>query len=407
MQQKLLQFKFFLIITWAGISGLWCQSLPPKPAYPLNIKQLHCGHSLTDPLFNPWPGQFVELLAQQNSLSGGWQAWGTLVGSATLAGAWMRFHWDTTLSWCGQDPNVACYEANMNPRTDIQHWQALVITENMEGPLTLTAHQSPQHLSYFVNNAWQNGHNGQGAPTLLWTNWGPLDGSSYYFGDSYGVPAATNGTVSGWRQLLDMMEAGWHQMQDHANTHRPAGCPPVYIIPGNRMMARFHDDVQQGLVPGITHVSQIFLSDRVHLNDLGNYMVTMIHYACLFNQSPAGLPHNLMSGVSIPAAFASYVQNMVWDVVTHYPRSGIYLSSSAPDVEYPDAALKIHPNPSEGPVYLTLDGEGGDFREPVAVSDPSGRQIRIFHGPYADLTSLKAGLYFVRYKDHVARFIKQ
>lgn len=96
MNQKLnFSFIAFFLMTLEGVTA---QNLPPKPAYPFNIKQLHCGHSLTDPLFNPWPGQFVELMAQLNSLSGGWQAWGNLVGSATLAGAWMRFHWDTTLS---------------------------------------------------------------------------------------------------------------------------------------------------------------------------------------------------------------------------------------------------------------------------------------------------------------------
>lgn len=406
MKEFLFLFTF-LISSVLPDGTLKAQTLPPKPAYPFNIKQLHCGHSLTDPLFNPWPGQFVELMAQQNSLSGGWQAWGNLVGSATLAGAWMRFHWDTTLSWCGQDPNIACYEANMNPRFDINHWQLLVITENMEGPLTLNAHQSPQHLSLFVNNSWQYGNNGQGAPTLLWTNWGALDGSSYYFGDTYGVPAATDGSASGWRQLLDMMEPGWHQMQDYANANRPSGCPPVYIIPGNRMMARFHDDVQAGQVPGISHVNQIFNADGVHLNDLGNYMVTMIHYACLFNQSPAGLPHNLMTGVSVPSAFANYVQNMVWDVVTQYPRSGIYTATSIPYREHAQEALRIYPNPTYGPVCVSLPAGMESSTERLEIRDISGRKImEITSGKNADLSPLLPGYYAVCWKNYRAYLVK-
>lgn len=39
------------------ISGkLHGQPLPPKQPFPFNIKQIHSGHSLTDPLFYPhWP----------------------------------------------------------------------------------------------------------------------------------------------------------------------------------------------------------------------------------------------------------------------------------------------------------------------------------------------------------------
>jgi|GEM_PF-3206199 len=33
------------------------QTLPPKQASPFNVKQIHSGHSLTDPLFSNWPGQ--------------------------------------------------------------------------------------------------------------------------------------------------------------------------------------------------------------------------------------------------------------------------------------------------------------------------------------------------------------
>ncbi|MCX7769170.1 MAG: T9SS type A sorting domain-containing protein [Flavobacteriales bacterium] len=399
--------QFLLGVIYLSLSSsVLSQSLPPKPAYPLNIKQLHCGHSLTDPLFNPWPGQFVELIAQLNGLSGGWQAWGNLVGSATLAGAWMRFHWDTTLSWCGQDNSVACYETNMNPRFDIHHWQVLVITENMEGPLVLNAHQSPEHLSLFTNNTWTNGNNGQGAPTLLWTNWGGLDGSTYYFGDTYGVPPANDGSASGWRQLLDMMEPGWHQMQDYANANRPPGCPPVYIIPGNRMMARFYDDVQQGLVPGISHVNAIFSSDGVHLNDLGNYMVTMIHYACLFNQSPVGLPHDLIPGINIPPAFASYVQQMVWDVVTHYPRSGLsHLASTGEKTEI-QSKFKIYPNPTSGIIQLVLSSDIAKSALPVQVLDITGKVVFTFTGMAADLSFLPAGVYTLRCQEFSTPLIK-
>ncbi|MCX7607554.1 MAG: hypothetical protein N2170_09895, partial [Bacteroidia bacterium] len=307
------------------VSLMYAQSLPPKPPYSYAVKQLHCGHSLTDPLFTPWPGQWCGLVGYLNGMAG-WQVRGHLVGDATLPGAWIRFHWDTSQAWCGQDP-APCYGPNLRPRDDIHLWDVLIITENYEGPMNLNAHQSREHLLYFVQNSWQWGDSGRGAPTLLWTNWAGIDGSPFYFGDTYGIPAATNGSASGWRQLMDSLESGWQAMQDYANAHRPSGCPPVYIIPGNRVMVRLYDDIQRGIVPGISHIGQLF-TDGVHANDTCAYLVTLIHYVCLFNANPIGLRNELLPGIVIPQPLASYFQHMVWDAVTHYPRSGLsYLSA--------------------------------------------------------------------------------
>ncbi|MCS6991387.1 MAG: T9SS type A sorting domain-containing protein [Chitinophagales bacterium] len=378
---------------WVGISGVVAQSLPPKQAYPFSVKQLHCGHSLTDPLFVPWPGQYVELVADLNNLLGGWQAYGNLVGRATLPGAWLKFHWDTTGTWCAQDPNINCYEENCNPRYDISLWQVLVITENMEGPLNLNVHQSKEHLSYFVQNSWTFGNNGQGAATLLWTHWGGLDGTPYFL-SGYGVSEATDGSASGWRQLLDSLELGWQELQDYANANLPSGCPPVYIIPGNRMMARFYDDVQQGLVPGISHVNQIF-TDGVHLNDLGAYLVAMIHYACLFNSNPVGLSHQLHSLVTVPADFAAYAQQMVWEVVTSYPRSGVYPSAVASAAAHA-TSLHLFPNPAGNHVVVHSPIEVSS-KEPIRLFTTDGALIRTYKQHHVDLSGLAPGCYLVRH----------
>ena len=53
-----------------------------------------------------------------------------------------------------------------------------------------------------------------------------------------------------------------------------------------------------------------------------------MHYACIFNLSPVGLPSNLLlnppSGFEAPSdSLANYLQSMIWEVVTTYPRTGI------------------------------------------------------------------------------------
>ena len=270
-----------------------------KPAYALDVRQIHSGHSLTDPLFGqPWPGQYVNLVKH---LRGTWA--GDDIGKSTIPGSPMFWRWDN--------------EQDLRPlsaRHDIRDWQLLVITEGIpipdDGGSPPAITPAKEYLSRYVNNAWNNGNQGNGAPTLLWTTWTSLDG-----------------TQGPWRQTLDDYEAWWEEMMDYANDNRPDGATPVYIIPGHRMMARLYDDIGRSLVPGISSIDQFF-SDDIHTNSLGDYAIAMIHYACIFNESPVGLPYDLIPdpppGFQTPSpALALYLQTMIWEVVTSYARTGI------------------------------------------------------------------------------------
>lgn len=403
------------IITFTLLFSIYCSAqttLPPKEAYPFNIKQLHVGHSLTDPLFVPWPGFYNGLVGLSNNVQA-WQSWGQFVGSATLPGSWIRFHWDTTLTWCGTNPSVSCYEDYMNPLDDIHLYRIMVITENNYGPIDLNIQQSREHLSYFVNRNWQHGNNGQGAATLLWTNWGGLDNTSNWL-NGFGIQQSNSSIPTGWRTQLDSMEIRWHQMQDYANQNKPALCPHVYIIPGNRMMAKFYDDVQNNLVPGINNVNQIF-TDGVHLNNMGAYMVTIIHYTCIFNANPIGLSNELLSGDSVPAQFANYVQHMVWDLVNNYPRAGLNTNSSNPTYseskdrlnisDSENYTIRIFPNPSKDYIYL-LSPYAISEKEPVIIQDFSGKVIQTAFSQPIDISSLQQGIYVLSIGSAKQKFVK-
>lgn len=395
--KKPLIFTCFLVIS------ILCgaQSLPPRTPSAFNVKQLHCGHSLTSPLFGPWPGQYTELVADENGLAG-WQILGSMVGKADLPGAWLTMHWNYTTSPCW--PN--CYEPNSNPVTEISNWELLVITENFEGPANNSLNLSRENLLNFVNNSWQNGNSGAGAPTMLWTNWPGIDGSAYFF-DGYGIPESTDGSAAGWRQMLDFLEDGgmggtngWQAMQDYANDNRMSGCPPVYIIPGNRMMARFYDDVQAGLVPTITHVNQIF-TDGVHTNNIGAYMISMIHYACIFGQSPVGISNNLHTDVTIDPNLASYIQQMVWDVVTHYPGSGIVESLNVQEVA--QSRMNVFPNPVSH--VLNVEVAGGLHSK--EIFDLLGNRLITTDANSIDMSQLAKGSYLLVIGDEQQLIVKQ
>ncbi|MDI1235471.1 MAG: T9SS type A sorting domain-containing protein [bacterium] len=365
------------------------QSLPPKQAYPLNVKQIHSGHSLTDPLFANWPGQYVNLIGIVNALPS-WQLFDDMVGKSTIPGSSLRYRWDNPPGFSSPDA-----------RNQIADWEVLTITERV--PLLYQGGSTQQwyldgiqeqknYLSNFVNNAWNNGKNGDGAPTLLWTTWTNIDNS--------------NGP---WRQMLDTQGAEFERMQDYANLNRPIGAPPVYIIPGHKLMARIYDDIQLSLVPGITNINELFI-DNIHTNSLGNYAIAMIHYACMFNKSPVGLTNDLMPnppvGFQIPStALALYLQTVVWEVVTNYPRTGI---TSIPvgnsEVSFVPNDITIYPNPVKDMLYLdkkTID-DIGQIRVFNAIGTLmySGNELSI------DVSRFPLGIYFLHCKTSIFKLVK-
>lgn len=361
------------------------QPLPPKQAYPMTIKQIHSGHSLTDPLFYPhWPGQYVNLMSGIINVSS-WQLIDKSIGKSTSPGSPMSWRWD-------KPPGYGSPDA----RHGIANWELLCITERV--PLLYDGGSTQQWyldgiiaqrdaLSLFVNNAWNNGNSGKGAPTLLWTTWVSIDGSNGPF-----------------REMLDVQGLEWEKMQDHANAKRPIGAPPVYLIPGHKMMARFHDDIPKGKVPGITQLNQLF-SDQIHPNELGAYAIAMMHYACIYNKSPLGLAHNLLpnanASVKIPSKeFAEYVQAMVWDVVTSYERTGISNALSFVDEQSDDIIL--YPNPAE--TFISLNSE---IDQQIKVYDLYGRLIACTNDTFIDIRDMPIGVYKALIGEKYVTFIKK
>ncbi len=365
------------------------QTLPPKQAHPSTITQIHSGHSLTDPLFSNWPGQYINLIANQNSLEA-WKLFDVLVGKSTVPGSTIKARWENP-------PGFGAPDA----RLGIGNWQLLSITERV--PLAYQGGNKQQwylnqiqdqkeYLSLFVNNAWNNGNNGNGAPTLLWTTWTNID-------DRDGP----------WRNMLDTQGAEFERMQDYANLNKPSNAPHVYIIPGHKMFAKLYDDIQLNLVPGITKIDQFF-SDKIHTNELGAYAIALIHYACIFNQSPVGLPNNLLpnaaSGTPIPSPeLALYLQNMIWEVVTNYPRTGITNNLSAHLPESSGNSFVVYPNPATNSINIVL-GKNAE-NQPVYIYDFLGKVFYSGYDKTIDINDFPDGLYLLKVGNTSKKFIKQ
>ena len=368
------------------------QTLPPKKAYPLNVKQIHSGHSLTDPLFHPhWPGQYVNLMGNVNSVPS-WQLFDAMVGKSTSPGSSIKARWENPPGHGAPDAKAI-----------ISNWELLCITERV--PLHYEGGNTQQwyldgiqeqklYLSLFVNNTWKNGNKGTGTPTLLWTTWTNIDNS--------------NGP---WRQTLDTQGKEWEKMQDYANQNRPNGAPPVYIIPGHKMMAKLYDDIQLGIVPGITNISQFF-SDNIHTNERGAYAISMIHYACIFNKSPVGLPHNLLpnapSNTVLPTqALATYLQNMIWNVVTSYPRTGVYANVSSTQENDNKNKITVYPNPASDVLFLNQNDKNADTNVGYNIYNTFGSAVITGRGSTVNIQELVQGCYVIKIGNQYIKFIKK
>jgi hypothetical protein len=98
---------------------------------------------------------------------------------------------------------------------------------------------------------------------------------------------------------------------------------PIYMIPGHKLMMRIYDDIEAGRAPGLTSFSDI-LVDAIHVNDIGQYAVSVLVYATIYQRNPAELPDKLAPQEdTLTREQARYFKQIAWEIVRSYPRSGV------------------------------------------------------------------------------------
>ncbi|TCM49664.1 hypothetical protein C8J36_11231 [Rhizobium sp. PP-F2F-G48] len=101
----------------------------------------------------------------------------------------------------------------------------------------------------------------------------------------------------------------------------------IYIIPAGQVMAKVVREIEAGRISGLTSRKQLF-SDDIHVNDAGAYLVALTHYAVLYQRDPTGLAYQLnrhdgTPAEALPPEAARRMQEIVWEVVSAMPRTGI------------------------------------------------------------------------------------
>ena len=217
-------------------------------------------------------------------------------------GAELQAHWEPDVALNGADVE------NDHPRFREAHeavasgaYDVLVLTEKVDLESSIEYHDSWHYLAQWSAKAWAANPDTR---VYLYETWHETTVEE-------GWLARIDGDLARlWEgELIDRALAGTEAAR------------PIYVIPAGQVLAR---TVRDG-----HFTKEQLLPDGIHMSEAANYLVALTHYAVIYARSPIGLPHEgLVTAKEEPfealdADTARSLQEIVWEVVTTYPRTGI------------------------------------------------------------------------------------
>ncbi len=233
--------------------------------------------------------------------------------------------------WKHPDPPLNGFETeNAHPRfrpagaeIDGGTYDAVVMTEKISLRDSLRWHDTPGYLARWADRARAARPD---VRLFLYETWHRLD------------------VEEGWLDRIDRdLPELWEGQALFGALARDPQRRPIHVIPGGQVLAEVVRRVEGGGgVPGLTRREDLFrkaadgTQDMIHLSDQGAYLIALVHYAVLYQRDPTGLPHALLREDGTPAdppsaQAARLMQEVVWDVVTRLPRTGVPQAGAAAD----------------------------------------------------------------------------
>ncbi|MES2915819.1 MAG: hypothetical protein V4753_11930 [Pseudomonadota bacterium] len=236
----------------------------PAPQKPLTV--FHLGHSLVN---RDMPAMLAQLAPRGHAYDSQ-LGWGTT----------LQAHW-------GDAPINGFTAENAHPRfrpareaVQSGDYDAIVLTEMVEIRASIRYYDSPVYLARWATEAVQARPD---VRLYLYETWHQLD------------------DPEGWLERIDRdHERYWlSRVLGPALENVPEGTQ-MFLLPAGPVLAAFVRSVEaKGGVGNVRDRTDLFARaedgtlDVIHLNDIGNYLVALTHYAVLYQQTTVGLPHAL------------------------------------------------------------------------------------------------------------------
>lgn len=274
----------------ASFAARYATPLPP-PEGALSV--YHLGHSLVG-------RDMPAMLAQ---MAGASHAYDSQLG------------WGSSLKDHAEDTVYGFAEENAHPRfrpvaeaLGSGDYDAVVLTEMVEIRDAIRYHDSGNFLAHWARKARAARSD---VRVYLYETWHELD------------------DPEGW---LERIDADLSRYWEGELLRRAMAVPEVgtiHVIPGGTALAAVVRAAEAGEIPGLSRREELFLpDDGIHFNDIGAYVMALVHYGVLYGRSPVGLPAALNKADGTRAAALSpeaarRVQEVVWQVITRYPPTGV------------------------------------------------------------------------------------
>lgn len=275
----------------AAMAARFAEPLPP-PDGPLRV--FHIGHSLVN---RDMPAMLAQLAGQGHGYESqlGW-------------GATLQSHW-------GDTPVNGFEQENAHPRfrpareaVASGDYDAIILTEMVEIRSSLRYFESARYLAQFAAEAVAARPD---VRLYLYETWHTLDDQE------------------GWLERLDAdLPRYWERGILRPALRQLPDTVRIHLIPAGQALAALVREVEaQGGVGNMRDRKDLF-SDDIHLTDLGNYFVALVHYSVLYGSSPEGLPAQLAKGDGSPAAapapdLARLMQETAWRIARSTPLTGV------------------------------------------------------------------------------------
>lgn len=275
------------------IRALYDRPLAP-PEAPLAM--FYIGHSLVS---RDMPAMVAQLAGAPEDSYESQMGWG----------AELEAHWEPDIPLKGGDlENDHARFREAHDAVGSGAYDILVLTEKVEIRDSIKYHDSWYYLAEWAKKAWQANPD---ARVYFYETWPELD------------------TDEGWLNRLDLDLGRYWEGEILDRALAVDGVDrPIYVIPAGQVMAAFAREVERrGGIGSVEKIEDVF-EDKIHFNALGAYLVALTHYAVIYGKSPVGLPHALLRADGSPAVdpgpeLARAMQEVVWRVVTSYPRTGV------------------------------------------------------------------------------------